>query len=463
VASTRCASARACTPTPPVPTTWPRRSSTTASTRRIAGHARRIEVTLHKDGSVEVSDDGRGMPVDIHPEQGISRGRGHPHQAARRRQVLQQELPFSGGLHGVGVSVVNALSQRLEVWVKRGGAEYNMAFAGGEKASNWRRSARSASRTPAPGCASGPTRLFRLAEIFVPSLRHVLRAKAVLCPGLTHPLRDEASGEREEWCYQDGCARTTCWRHWHGAETARDEPFVGSMQGTNEAAELGAGVAAGGGRAGRGELREPDPHAPGRHPRQRPAHRLTEAVREFCEFRNLLPRGSSWRRGCLGPVQLHPVGEAEDPQFSGQTKERLSSRECAAFVSGCGQGRLQPVAQPAHRDGRAHRRAGHRRAPRRACAAGARWCARRSPGPGPARQARRLHQHDPGAHRAVPGRGRLRRRLGQAGARPRVPGHHAAARQDPEHLGGRPQRCWPRRRCTTSRWPSASIPGSATT
>ena len=169
---------------------------------------------------------------------------------------------------------------------------------------------------------------------------------------------------------------------------------------------------------------------------------LTEAIREFCEFRNLLPRGVKlapedvWAR-CSYILSVR----MKEPQFTGQTKDRLSSREASAFVSGVTQDAFSIWLNKQRRRRRADRAGWPSTAPMTRLRAGEEGRAQEADHrPGAPRQARRLHQPGPRPDRALPGRRRLGRRLGQAGARPRVPGHHAAARQDPEHVGGRSER-----------------------
>ena len=301
----------------------------------LAGHAKRIDVTLYKDGSVEVSDDGRGMPVDIHPQQGIPGVEVILTKLHAGGKFSNKNYQFSGGLHGVGVSVVNALSKHLEVWVKRGGAEYNIAFADGEKVSDLEEVGK-------VGKANTGTRLhfwpdpkyFDTPKFSVRELRHLLRAKAVLCPGLTIRFFREGEAEHDEWCYQDGL-RDYLVDAIQGAATLPAEPFTGRSSGNDEAAEWAVVWLPEGGETVAESYVNLIPTTQGGTHVNGLRSGLTEAVREFCEFRNLLPRGVKlapddvWSQvSYVLSVKLH------DPQFSGQTKERLSSRECAPFVTG---------------------------------------------------------------------------------------------------------------------------------
>jgi len=301
----------------------------------LMGHARRIDVILHADGSMEVADDGRGMPVDTHPREGLPGVEVILTKLHAGGKFSAGSYRFSGGLHGVGVSVVNALSKHLEVWVKRGGKEYNMAFAGGHKTSDLE-------EIGSVGRGNTGTRLrfwpderyFDSPKFSVRQLTHLLRAKAVLCPGLTVCFRDEAAGEEQVWRYEDGL-RDYLAQALEGLPRVPEEPFVGSMEGDSEAASWAICWLPDGGEPVTESYVNLIPTVQGGTHVNGFRTGLTEAVREFCEFRNLLPRGVKlapedvWARASwVLSVKLI------DPQFSGQTKERLSSRECAAFVSG---------------------------------------------------------------------------------------------------------------------------------
>ncbi|HEB99929.1 MAG TPA: DNA topoisomerase IV subunit B [Thiotrichales bacterium] len=301
----------------------------------IAGYARRLEVILHKDGSLEVKDDGRGMPVDIHPEQGVPGVEVILTRLHAGGKFSSKNYRFSGGLHGVGVSVVNALSRHLEVWVRRGGKEYNMAFAGGEKVSDLEVIGSVGKQNTGTTVRFWPDpKYFDSPKFSLPRLKHVLRAKAVLCPGLLVRFHDENSGEKLEWCYQDGL-RDYLVEALGDAERLPEEPFTGRMEGHHEAAEWALVWLPEGGEGVAESYVNLIPTAQGGTHVNGLRTGLTEAIREFCEFRSLLPRGvritpeDVWDR-CSYILSV----KLEDPQFSGQTKERLSSRECAAFVSG---------------------------------------------------------------------------------------------------------------------------------
>jgi len=301
----------------------------------LAGHVKRIVVTLHRDDSLEVEDDGRGMPVDIHPEQripGVELILTRLHAGAK---FSTKNYRFAGGLHGVGVSVVNALSKNLEVWVKRGGAEYNMSFRGGEVTRALEEVGRVGKQNTGTRLRFWPDpKYFDSPRFTVPRLRHALRAKAVLCPGLEVVLRQETGGEEESWCFSGGLAdylseATT------GFETLPETPFTGSFDGGRETAEWALVWMVDNPPAVTESYANliPTPQG-GTHVNGLRAG-VTNAVREFCEFRNLLPRGMKLAPEDICDRIAYVLSvKLSDPQFSGQTKERLSSRESATFVSG---------------------------------------------------------------------------------------------------------------------------------
>ncbi len=302
----------------------------------IAGHADSIEVVIYNDGAVRVSDNGRGMPVDKHPEQGIPGVEVIMTQLHAGGKFSNKNYQFSGGLHGVGISVVNALSAKLEVEVKRNGKIYQMTFADGEKLSELKETGTVGRNNTGTSVTFWPNeKYFDSNKVSVLKLKHVLRAKAVLCPGLKISLKVEQPEEEFVWCYQDGLKEylLDCVGD---IEFYPEQPFMGNMAGNHEAVEWGILWAA---------ENPPEMLAEsyvnlvptvqgGTHVNGLRAG-LTEAMREFCEIRNLLPRGVKvapedvWE-SCHYVLSV----KLEDPQFSGQTKERLSSRECVAFVSG---------------------------------------------------------------------------------------------------------------------------------
>ena len=301
----------------------------------VAGFAKRIDVELLKDGSLSVADDGRGMPVDIHPEEGVSGVELILTRLHAGGKFSNDNYQFSGGLHGVGVSVVNALSQRLEVVIKRGGQKYRMAFANGDKTEELSVIETVGKRNTGTKVHFWPdTQYFDSPKISVPRLKHVLRAKAVLCPGLEVNFLDHNSAERETWYFQDGL-KDYLMSSTRGYELVPEIPFTGSMAAQHEAADWAVQWLPEGGELTTESYVNLIPTVQGGTHVNGFRSGLLEAMREFCEFRNLLPRGVKlspddiWDR-CAYILSV----KMSDPQFSGQTKERLSSRQCAPFVSG---------------------------------------------------------------------------------------------------------------------------------
>ena len=301
----------------------------------VAGHASHIEVTLFKDGSLSVRDDGRGMPVDIHPEEGVPGVEVILTRLHAGGKFSNKNYEFSGGLHGVGVSVVNALSSKLEVEVRRDGAVQVMTFAHGAKKSKMKKTGTVGKRNTGTSIHFWPEKkYFDSANFSVTRLKHVLRAKAVLCSGLKVDFFDEKSGEKESWLYEGGL-EDYLGEYLADREILPEEPFSGSMQGNSEQVDWALSWQVEAGELIGESYVNLIPTAQGGTHVNGLRTGLTEALREFCEFRNLLPRGVKlspedvWDRVCyVLSVKL------SEPQFSGQTKERLSSRECAAFVSG---------------------------------------------------------------------------------------------------------------------------------
>jgi topoisomerase-4 subunit B len=301
----------------------------------IAGHAKTIEVTLYKDGSLEVADDGRGMPVDIHPEQGIPGVEVILTKLHAGGKFSNKNYQFSGGLHGVGVSVVNALSRHMEIWVKREGQEFNIAFANGDKVSDLEAIGKVGRSNTGTRIRFWPdAQFFDSPRFSVRQLLHVLRAKAVLCPGLLVRFVEEASGDTHEWQYQDGL-KDYLLDALQGNSLLPEEPFIGEMSAEHEAASWAVAWLPEGGESINESYVNLIPTAQGGTHVNGLRTGLTDAVREFCEFRNLLPRGVKLTPDDVWNNVAYILSvKLVDPQFSGQTKERLSSRECAAFVSG---------------------------------------------------------------------------------------------------------------------------------
>jgi topoisomerase-4 subunit B len=301
----------------------------------LAGHARRVDVTLHKDGSLSVCDDGRGMPVDIHPEQGLPGVEVILSTLHAGGKFSNNNYQFSGGLHGVGVSVVNALSDRLDVTVKRGGKIHQILFSNGDKTSDLKVIDTCGQRNTGTILRFWPNpEYFDSVKFSVSRLRHVLRAKAVLCSGLTMSFYDENTSESLEWYYEDGLKDYIA-DALHGWEVLPLEPFIGAFSAENEAVDWAVQWLPDGGEVVQESYVNLIPTPQGGTHVNGLRTGLLEAMREFCEFRNLLPRGVKltpddiWDR-CSFVLS----SKMADPQFSGQTKDRLSSREVAAFIAG---------------------------------------------------------------------------------------------------------------------------------
>jgi topoisomerase-4 subunit B len=301
----------------------------------VAGHCKRIDVTLYRDGSLEVFDDGRGMPVDKHPKEKIPGVELILTRLHAGGKFSGKNYKYAGGLHGVGVSVVNALSKNLEVWIRRDAKEYNLSFKGGKKVGKLEVVGKVGKQNTGTTIRFWPDpKYFDTEKFSVRQLKHLLRAKAVLCPGLKISFTVEKPKQKFEWQYEGGLEQYLS-EELGGAVTLPEQPYGGSLCGSREEVDwsvvwltdatqpvtesyvnlvptIQGGTHVNGFRAG-----------------------LTEAVREFCEFRSLLPRGLRIApEDVWNGVSFILSVKMEDPQFSGQTKERLSSRECAAFVSG---------------------------------------------------------------------------------------------------------------------------------
>lgn len=301
----------------------------------MEGHASFLQVTLYKDGSLEITDDGRGMPVDLHPEEGLTGVELILTKLHSGAKFSNKQYRFSGGLHGVGISVVNALSKWLDVKIKRDGHLHQIQFKHGEKASELKKIGTINKRETGTSIRFLPEeKYFDAPRFAVNKLKATLRAKAVLCPGLHVSFRDEQTNEAEEWYYENGLANYLV-EAVGKAERIPDEPFIGAFAGNQEMVDWAVLWLPESGEIVAESYVNLIPTAQGGTHVNGFRLGLLEALREFCEFRNLLPRGIKlapedvWER-CAYIISV----KLQDPQFSGQTKERLSSRECASFVSG---------------------------------------------------------------------------------------------------------------------------------
>ncbi|WP_395344957.1 DNA topoisomerase IV subunit B [Ningiella sp. W23] len=302
----------------------------------LAGHASTIKVILHEDQSLEVIDDGRGMPVDIHPEEKMSGVELIMTKLHAGGKFSNKNYEFSGGLHGVGISVVNALSTRVEVTIRRSGQVHQIVFANGDKLEELQVIDSCGKRNTGTRVHFWPDpSYFDSSKFSVSKLLHVLRAKAVLCPGLRIRFDNKISKESQEWFYEDGL-RDYLYQAVKDYETVPDDsPFVGQFAGNGEAADWAVMWLSEGGEMTTESYVNLIPTAQGGTHVNGLRQGLLDAMREFCEFRNLIPRGIKitaddiWDRCCyILSTKMH------DPQFAGQTKERLSSRQASAFVSG---------------------------------------------------------------------------------------------------------------------------------
>ncbi len=301
----------------------------------LAGHARQIDVILHKDGSLTTSDDGRGMPVDKHPEMGIPGVEVILTTLHAGAKFSDQNYEFSGGLHGVGVSVVNALSKVLEVTIKRDGQVYIMDFRDGEKARDLKAVDTCGKRNTGTSIRFVPDpKYFDSIKFSAPRLKHLLRAKAVLCPGLTITFTDEIAGDKEHWYFEDGL--TDYLREaTDGYEVLPEMPFIGHFSGNHEVVDWAIQWLPEGGEVVAESYVNLIPTVQGGTHVNGLRTGLLEAMREYCEIRNMLPRGIKLSADDIWDKCCYVLSaKLQDPQFSGQTKERLSSRECAAFISG---------------------------------------------------------------------------------------------------------------------------------
>ena len=301
----------------------------------LAGFATKIEVILHADQSLEVIDNGRGMPVDIHPTEKMSGVELILTKLHAGGKFSNKNYTFSGGLHGVGISVVNALSERVDVTVKRDGQIYKIAFSNGAKIEELEVIGTCGRRVTGTSVHFKPNpKYFDSDKFSVSRLRHLLRAKAVLCSGLEIKFIDQVNNTEESWCYQDGLADYLS-EAVNGLETLPPKPFVGEFSGDREEVSWALlWLPEGGELLGESYVNLIPTIQGGTHVNGL-RQGLLDAMREFCEFRNLLPRGVKltaddiWER-CAYVLSL----KMQDPQFAGQTKERLSSRQSAVFISG---------------------------------------------------------------------------------------------------------------------------------
>ena len=301
----------------------------------LAGHADQIKVVLYSDQSLSVEDNGRGMPVSIHPELGISGVELILSKLHAGAKFSNDNYQFSGGLHGVGVSVVNALSQALTVSIRRDGQIWEMKFSNGEKQSELQVVGTVGKKNTGSRVHFHPNpHYFDSAQFSSRALQTLLRAKAVLCSGLKIQFKDENKNESFEWCYDTGLEGYLS-GNLQGQNYLPESPFIGSFSAKTEAADWAIVWLADGQDYPTESYVNLIPTAQGGTHVNGLRSGLLEAFREFCDYRKLLPRGVKlaaddvWNQ-CAYVLSV----KLSDPQFVGQTKARLSSRACAAFVSG---------------------------------------------------------------------------------------------------------------------------------
>ncbi len=301
----------------------------------LAGYCSKIKVTLQKDGGISVIDDGRGMPVDIHPEHKVSGVELIMCKLHAGAKFSGEDYNFSGGLHGVGVSVVNALSQSLSVEIKRDSHKFEMRFEGGEKISDLKKVGDIGPRNTGTSISFLPDpQYFETIKIDKSSLKHLLKAKAVLCPGLTIEYHDEKKNEKIPWNYENGLISYLS-ESSGDIELLLEESISCSKLADDNALDFVLNWST---KPAKNLMNESYvnliPTAQGGSHINGFKAGLLESVKEFCEFRNLIPKGL---KITADDVVQHSTfiisSKLTNPQFAGQTKERLDSKDHQAFVN----------------------------------------------------------------------------------------------------------------------------------
>ena len=301
----------------------------------LAGHCSKIKVTLHKEGAISVIDDGRGMPVDIHPEHKVSGVELIMCKLHAGAKFSGEDYNFSGGLHGVGVSVVNALSKNLSVEIKRDSHKFEMKFEGGEKTSDLEKVGDIGPRNTGTSISFMPdSQYFETIKIDKNNLKHLLKAKAVLCPGLTIEYYDEKKNEKIPWNYENGLIS-------YLSESSGDiELLLGESISCSKLADDNAldFVLNWSTKPAKNLMNESYvnliPTAQGGSHMNGFKAGLLESVKEFCEFRNLIPKGLKITADDVVQHSTFVISsKLTNPQFAGQTKERLDSKDHQAFVN----------------------------------------------------------------------------------------------------------------------------------
>jgi len=302
----------------------------------ISGFASNIIVILHPDNSIEIEDDGRGMPVDIHPGEkltGVELILTRLHAGAK---FSSKNYKYSGGLHGVGISVTNALSKKLDVHIRRDGKSYSMSFANGDRTSKLKKTGEVSKRNTGTTIHFWPDdKYFDNPKFSIPQLKHVLRAKAVLCPGLRVTFIEKKTKKREEWYYEDGLKAYLMGALSGYEQLPSEEPLVGEFAADSEMVSWALQWLPQGGEGITESYVNLIPTIQGGTHVNGFRTGLLDAIRDFCEFRDLLPRGVKLAPDDIWLQCSYVLSvKMKDPQFSGQTKERLTSRQSSAFVSG---------------------------------------------------------------------------------------------------------------------------------
>ena len=302
----------------------------------LSGHCSNIKITLQKDGSIKVTDNGRGMPVDIHPEHKVSGVELILCKLHAGAKFSGDDYNFSGGLHGVGVSVVNALSENLEVRVKRDSKEHQIIFSNGDKVSELKEIGEVGLRNTGTSITFKPNPdYFENIEIQVKALKHLLKAKAVLCPGLTIEFNNEKkSNDKEKWYFEDGL-KSYLVESAEGSELVLEESITCSKQGDVQELEFAINWSQ---RPPKNKLDETYvnliPTIQGGSHLNGFKSGLLDSIKEFCDYRNLLPKGLKINADDVINNAIFIVSsKLQNPQFAGQTKERLDSKDHMTFVS----------------------------------------------------------------------------------------------------------------------------------
>ena len=302
----------------------------------LSGHCSNIKINILKDGSIKIADNGRGMPVDIHPEHNVSGVELILCKLHAGAKFSGDDYNFSGGLHGVGVSVVNALSDRLEVNVRRNSKEYQIIFDNGHKVSELKEVGEVGIRNTGTSITFKPNPVyFENIEVQIKALKHLLKAKAVLCPGLTLEFANEKkSKDKEKWYFEDGL-KSYLLESAEGAELILDESIVCSKEGKGQELEFAINWSP---RLPKNKLDETYvnliPTAQGGSHLNGFKSGLLDSIKEFCDYRNLLPKGLKINADDVINNAIFIVSsKLQNPQFAGQTKERLDSKDHMSFVS----------------------------------------------------------------------------------------------------------------------------------